>query len=99
MRLLPTSKSGVYLSHPVYQIIWLSLKGTFFKRKIDLNFLSEYVGGGALKSLYGLSEEYISHYILIECRLIKAYCERYLFGKRSRKGRLAKAHVKTTMLA
>jgi hypothetical protein len=29
MRLFPMSKSGVYLSHPVYQIIWLSLKAIF----------------------------------------------------------------------
>ena len=54
------------------------MKDTFFERKIDLNFLSEYVGGGALKSLYGLSEEYINHYIFMMYRVIKAYCKQYL---------------------
>jgi hypothetical protein len=48
------------------------------KHKIDLNFLSEYVGGGALKSLYGLSEGYINHYIFMMYRVIKAYCKKYL---------------------
>ena len=40
---------------------------------MDLNFLSEYVGG-ALKSLYSLSEEYIKDYILITCT-VKTYCK------------------------
>jgi hypothetical protein len=71
------SKSGVYLSHPVYHIIWLSLNATFFECKIDLNCFSEYVGGGALKSLSVLSEEYINHYIFIICRVIKAYCKTF----------------------
>jgi hypothetical protein len=43
------SKSGVYLSHPVYHIMWLSLKVIIFERSIDLNLISEYVGDGALK--------------------------------------------------
>ena len=49
MSFFPMSKSGVDLSHPVYQITWLPLNAIFFERRIDRSFISEFVGGGALK--------------------------------------------------